>query len=202
MLIVERQQRVLNMLRQRKTVELEDLSRELDVSLSTVRRDLESLEQKGLAQRTHGGAIYLGGDAASPASPPPLGVPLAERMAERIAEKRAIGAAAAKLVQPQMTVILDGGSTVVYAAQQITARPIQVVTNSLLVANLFNDDEQVELLLVGGSLYPRIGVTIGPIATGCLADLHADLLLFSLAGLFGDAAFNVNMAMAQVEQAM
>ncbi len=101
-----------------------------------------------------------------------------------------------------MTVLLDGGSTVVHAAQMIDARPIQVVTNSLSVANHFADDDQVELLLIGGNLYGRTGVLVGPIATGCLADLHADVLLFSLAGLYEDAAFNINLIMAQVEQVM
>ena len=197
MLIVERQQKVLQMLRHRKTAQLEDIARELEVSASTIRRDLEALEEQNLVKRTHGGAIYTGPE-------PSLGgaVALAERMNEAVDAKLAIGAVAAKLVQPHMTILLDGGSSVIYAARQITARPIQVVTSSLGIANLFADDDQVELLLIGGNLYPRTGVTIGPIATGTLAELHADLLLFSLAGIFGHDAFNVNLAMAQVEQVM
>lgn len=197
MLIVERQERVLEMLRQRKSAQLEDLARELDVSASTIRRDLEQLEARGLVQRTHGGAVYRGDASVSAPS-----VALTERLQERIEEKMSIGRYAASLVRPQMTVLLDGGSTVIYAARQITARPIQIVTNSLAVANVFAEDDQVELLLIGGSLYPRTGVMVGPIATGCLADLHADLLLFSLAGIYGEEAFNQNLAMAQVEQAM
>ena len=59
---------------------------------------------------------------------------------------------AASLIEPNMTLLLDCGSTVIYAAKLISARPLQVVTNSLAVANLFHDDEQVELLLVGGNL--------------------------------------------------
>lgn len=200
MLIVERQQKVLDLLRQRRTVQLEDVARELDVSVSTVRRDLEVLEEQGLVERTHGGAIYRGDVAGMATTAHPNS--LSERMTEHVEQKQAIGAAAAALVKPHMTVFLDGGSTVVYAARQITARPIQVVTNSLAIAGIFADEEQVELLIVGGNLYPRTGVTIGPIATGCLAELHADLLLFSVAGIFGDAAFNTNMAMAEVEQAM
>lgn len=203
MLIVERQERVLEILRRQKTCQLEELARELDVSASTIRRDLEQLEARGLVERTHGGAIFRGDRADR--RPEGAGGPslaLTERMNEQVQAKIAIGAEAARLVQPQMTVLLDGGSTVIYAARQITARPLQVVTNSLAIANLFVDDDQVELLIIGGSLYPRTGVTVGAIATGCLADLHADLLLFSLAGVYGDDAFNQNLAMAQVEQAM
>lgn len=198
MLIVERQQRILEILRRQRTAQLEDLARRLDVSSSTVRRDLETLEKQGLVERTHGGAIYC--------QPPSLRngptTFLAERLQENVAAKKAIGAYAAGLVQPHQTVLLDGGSTVFYAAQQITARPLQVVTNSLPIANLFADDDQVELLLIGGNMYPRSGVLVGPIATGCLADLHANLMLFSVAGIHDDACYNQNMAMAQVEQVM
>jgi DeoR family transcriptional regulator, fructose operon transcriptional repressor len=207
MLIVERQNRLLQILRERKTAQLEDLSRSLDVSSSTIRRDLEQLEAKGLVSRTHGGAVYTGPESAPsviPSSSHGTGgnTALAERMAERVEEKEAIGKAAAKLVQPQMTVFMDGGSTVIYAVRYITARPLQVVTNSLSVANVFVDDDQVELVLVGGALYPRTGVTVGPIATGSIADLHADMFIFSLAGIYNDDLYNQNMAMAQVEQAM
>src|SRR5688572_17848022 len=163
MLIVERQTRLLDILRRRRTAMLEDLARELEVSASTIRRDLEQLESRGLVERTHGGAVYRGeGSGAGQPSPA-----LTERMQERVEEKTRIGRYAASQVQPQMTVLLDGGSTAVFAARQITARPIQIVTNSLAVANTFSeDDEGVELIMIGGSLYPRTGVMVGPIATG------------------------------------
>jgi DeoR/GlpR family transcriptional regulator of sugar metabolism len=201
MLIVERQQRLLGIMRRRRAVQLEDLARELNVSGSTVRRDLESLEEQGQVKRTHGGAIFTGQESKS-VNGGSLSRTLAARMNEDVDAKRAIGREAAALVRPHMTLLMDGGSTVIFAAQQITARPLQVVTNSLSIANLFADDEQIEMLLVGGTLYPRTGVTLGPIATGCLADLHADLLFFSLAGIHGDSAFNLNLTMAQVEQVM
>lgn len=226
MLIIERQQRVLAILKQQGSAQLEELARALDVSASTIRRDLEMFEKKGVVQRTHGGAVYNGpapasldattrlaasASASSSSSPQPSeassagassSVALSERMNEHVQAKMAIGKYAASLVQPQMTLLLDGGSTVFYTAKQITARPIQVVTNSLSIANLFADDDQVELLIVGGNHYPRTGVLIGPITTGCLADLHADLLMLSVAGIYGNEAYNQNLGMTQVEQAM
>jgi DeoR/GlpR family transcriptional regulator of sugar metabolism len=211
MLIVERQDRLVELLRDRGAGELDELAEAVGVSASTVRRDLEALEQRGLVRRTHGGAVLVnqGTDADPlPAKPQAAagssapGEALAARMTERVEAKRAIGAVAAAMVQPQMTVLLDGGSTVVYAATQIVARPIQVVTNSLTIAQHFKDDDQVELLLLGGELYPRTEVTLGPIAAGTLAELHADLLLVSLAGIWGDAAFNINLDMARLERLM
>jgi len=218
MLIVERQQRVLEILREKKVAELEDLAREMNVSVSTIRRDLESLEKKGAVSRTHGGAVFrsenhaeaqaVGPDSASQpvaeaiAAAGQPGAVLSERMSQHVDRKLAIGRYAASQVQPHMTVLLDGGSTVIHAARQIIARPLQIVTNSVSIANLFSDDDQIELVLLGGNLYPRTGVTVGPIATGCLADLYADLALFSLAGIYDDAAFNISLPMAQVEQLM
>lgn len=214
MLIIERQQRVLAILKQQGSAQLEELARALDVSASTIRRDLEMFEKQGVVQRTHGGAVYNGPGSISKeseaiaasneisASGASSSVALSERMNEHVEAKMAIGKYAASLVRPQMTLLLDGGSTVFYTAKQITARPIQVVTNSLSIANLFADDDQVELLIVGGSHYPRTGVLLGPITTGCLADLHADLLMLSVAGIYGREAYNQNLGMTQVEQAM
>jgi len=194
MLIVERHHRLMDLLRERQAADLDALAEAVGVSVSTVRRDLEALEQQGLVERTHGGAVYRGPQRQS--------VAFAERARERVEEKQRIGAHAAALVQPHMTVLLDGGSTVYHAATRIEARPIQVVTNSLTIAQHFADDEQVEVMIVGGYLYPRSGVMVGPIATRGLGELHADLLLFSIAGVYDDACYNQNLAMAEVEQVM
>lgn len=194
MLIVERHQRLLDLLREQRAADLDALAEAVGVSVSTVRRDLEALEQQGIVERTHGGAVYRG--------PQHHSVVFAERAREHVEQKQRIGARAAALVQPHMTVLLDGGSTVYHAAARIEARPIQVVTNSLTIAEHFADDEQVELMVVGGYLYPRSGVMVGPIATRGLGELHADLLLFSVAGVYDDACYNQNLAMAEVEQAM
>jgi len=193
-LIVERQQRVLEILQQRKTVDLDKLAEEVGVSVSTVRRDLETLEEQGLVERTHGGAVYRG--------PKRQSIVFFERLNEQVEAKEAIGRRAAALIEPYMTVFLDGGSTVLYAAQQIEARPIQVVTNSLGIAHLFADEDDVELMVAGGYLYPRSGVLVGPIGRRSFEQLHADLLLFSAAAIDDEACYNHNVAMAEIEQAM
>ncbi len=194
MLIVERQHRLLETLREQKTATLEALGELLGVSSSTVRRDLDALEQQGLVERTHGGAVYRGQHKHP--------IAFSERMNQQVEAKKAIGKIAASLVEAHMTLLLDGGSTVYLAAEQITARPLQVVTNSLTIANLFANDDQVDLIVIGGAHYPRTGVLVGPLATGSLADLHADMLLFSLAGVFDDEAYNLNIEQAEVERVM
>ena len=194
MLNIERQHKLLEILREQKAADLESLAQTLSVSPSTMRRDLDALEKQGLVERTHGGAVYRG-HRQHP-------VAFSERMSQQVDAKKAIGKAAAALVEPHMTLLLDGGSTVYVAAEQITARPLQIVTNSLSIAGLFTNDEQVDLIVIGGAHYPRTGVLVGPIATRGLSDLHADLLLFSLAGIFDDEAYNLNIEQAEVEKVM
>ncbi|WP_432800241.1 DeoR/GlpR family DNA-binding transcription regulator [Poriferisphaera sp. WC338] len=198
MLIIERQQKLIDMLREHKTMQLDDMAAQLGVSSSTVRRDLEVLEKQGLLERTRAGAVYHSNAVAD--NEPTFA--LAGRMKEHIDAKRRIGQKAAQMVEPGMTVLLDGGSTVIYAAQQFNARPLQVVTNSLSISNLYKDDEQIELMLIGGSLYPRTEITVGPIANAALDAIHADILMFSLAGVHDGHLFNINMSMAETERHM
>ncbi len=192
MLIVDRQKKLLDIIKLKQSASLDALAEELAVSSSTVRRDIDALQTQGLVETTRGGVIYRGRGTSSLA--------LDQRMAEQVQAKTAIGRAAAALIEPGMTVLFDGGSTIRYTLEQVLVRPLQVVTNSLTVAAHFANDEQVELLLLGGALYPRSGVLVGPITTQALADIHADLLLFSVAGIFETEVFNSNLAMAEIEK--
>src|SRR4051794_20636977 len=109
MLIAERQSRLQDLIAARGMVDLETLSRELDVSQSTIRRDLESLEQRGLAKRTHGGVIWAG-DQNGSARP----YAFDQRVGYQSDAKRLIARAARQFVQAGQTVLLDGGTTTFY----------------------------------------------------------------------------------------
>ncbi|MEO0586039.1 MAG: DeoR/GlpR family DNA-binding transcription regulator [Planctomycetota bacterium] len=202
MLILDRQQRVLDILREAGSASLEQLSTQLSVSVSTVRRDLDRLADQGLVERTHGGAIPLttpGTAAPSHAAPDTA---FAARMADHVDAKRAIGREVAKIVEPNMTLLMDAGSTVVYAAEQITVRPIQIATTSLAIAQLFANDDQVEVTVAGGKLYPRTAAMVGPLTRAALKDLYADLCLMSLAAMDQTAGYNLNLEQTRVEQSM
>lgn len=199
MLILERQQRILEILRQRGSASLELLSTELDVSVSTVRRDLDRLAESGRIERTHGGAVLIETTTVTPSG---QATAFAGRMADQVEAKRAMGAAAARLVRPNMTLSMDAGSTVVYAAQQMAVRPIQIVTTSLAIAQHFANDEHVEITVSGGRLYPRTSAMVGPLARQTLRDLYADLCFVSLAALDENAGYNLNTELTRIELAM
>jgi DeoR/GlpR family transcriptional regulator of sugar metabolism len=201
MMIVERQSRLRELLSQRGTCDLDTLSAELNVSQSTVRRDVEMLEQAGVVERTHGGVIWLGDRsvASSQAAGP---YAFHQRMNYRADAKRRIAQAAARLVPPGQTILIDGGTTTYYLAQELLGRPLQIVTNSLPIANLFLNDELVELVLTGGVMYPRHGVLLGPMVETMLTSIHAKTLILSPAGIHDGTIYNQNMLLVQAEQRM
>ncbi len=197
MLIPERQNRLRDLLGRRGMSDLDSLAAELSVSQSTVRRDVESLVSAGLVQRTHGGVIWIG-DRSAAARP----YAFDQRMGFRIDAKRAVARAAKQLVQPGQTILIDGGTTTFYFAEELAGLPLQIVTNSLPIANLFHNDDNVELIVMGGLMYPRYGVLLGPLAEQQLATIHAKTLFFSVAGIHEGSLYNQNLLLVQVEQAM
>jgi DeoR/GlpR family transcriptional regulator of sugar metabolism len=205
MLIAERQSRLKELLARKGMSDLDSLSSELQVSQSTIRRDVEQLEKGGLVRRTHGGVIWVGGDDRSAAGANSNGArPYAfdQRMGYQTDAKRRIARAAARLVRPGQTVLIDGGTTTFYLAQQLLGQTLQLVTNSLPIANLFINDENVELVLVGGLLYPRYGVLLGPMAEHELGTIHAQTLFISVAGVHDGGLYNQNLLLVQAERRM
>src|SRR6185503_14092890 len=99
----ERQNAILEQLRQKGKVTVEELTQSFRVSPPTIRTDLTRLEEQGLLRRTHGGAIAVGNTLYEP--------PYTERAILRQAEKRAIARAAANLVHEGETLLLDAGTT-------------------------------------------------------------------------------------------
>ena len=199
MIIAERQSRLRDLLARRGMSDLESLSAELNVSQSTIRRDVEMLVRSGHVKRTHGGVVWVGdrsdGNGARPYA-------FDQRLAYQLEAKRAIAAAARKLVRPGQTVILDGGTTTFHLAQELLGQPLQLVTNSLPIANLFLNDESVELILVGGVMYPRYGVLLGPMAEAELGHIHAQTLFISVAGVHEGSLYNQNLLLVQAERRM
>jgi DeoR/GlpR family transcriptional regulator of sugar metabolism len=198
MIIAERQSRLRELLAERGMSDLESLAAELKVSLSTVRRDVDALVEQGLVNRTHGGVIWIG-DRGAPNTRP---YAFDQRMEFAVDAKRQIARAARELVQPGETILLDGGTTTFYLAEQLLGQPLQIVTNSLPIANLFLNDEHAELVLTGGLMYPRYGVLLGPTAESVLATIHTKTMFFSVAGIHEGSLYNQNLLLVQAEQRM
>jgi DeoR/GlpR family transcriptional regulator of sugar metabolism len=190
----ERQFRIEEHLQKAEFVSLDELAELLDVSPSTVRRDLTVLESKGTVRRTHGGARVV--------SPKSDEFTFATRDTHQLDEKEAIGRACAQLIRSNQSLILDAGTTVFHVARHLESKSPQVITNSLPVANLLASNPRVEVLVSGGMIYPRLGVLVGPLAVEAFSKLHADVAIMSSGGITLDGITNSHGLLIDIQRAM
>ncbi len=190
----ERQHRIEEHIQAVEFASLEELSKQLAVSISTVRRDLNILEAAGNIRRTHGGARLI--------NPKSDEFAFTARDTHESVEKEIIGKACADLVRPGQTVIMDAGTTVYHVAKQLQDRNLQIVTNSLPVANLFLAAQQTEVVVSGGVIYPRRGVLVGPLAVKSFSDLHADIAIMGAGGITLEGFTNSHALLIDIQRAM
>jgi DeoR/GlpR family transcriptional regulator of sugar metabolism len=194
MLAEERRNRLLELVRGRRFATLPELAARLGVSASTIRRDMDQLEEHGSAKRIHGGVLYTG---ASPKLPH-----FDEQQSTQWERKRAIAARAGELIDDGDTILLDGGSTTYEVARRLVGRRVHVVTNSLPVANLLASDTHCDVVMVGGNICPRSGVAQGPVADRMIATLRVRKTMLSVAGINDEGFFNNNLMLVETERAM
>ncbi|MFE4534548.1 DeoR/GlpR family DNA-binding transcription regulator [Streptomyces scopuliridis] len=175
MLKTERHARILEHVSARGGSDVRELSRLLNVSGATVRRDLQHLSRLNLLRRTHGGAV-VGSVGAE--------LPVQHRTERCRPEKQAIARAAAELVPPGAVVGLTGGTTVTEIARVLAARgPVTIVTNAVNIAAELVPHRDVTLVVVGGNARTASYELVGPIAEKTLADHHTDMTFLGVDGI-------------------
>lgn len=190
----QRRLRLRELIRSQRFVSIPDLREALDVSESTIRRDLDQLEMEGEARRTHGG-VFFTGDASAMNH-------FADRRDGQWERKRQVAIAASQLIDDHDTLLLDGGSTAYELARQLVGRPLQVVTNSLPLANLFASSDQADLVMLGGYVHSRTSVSLGPYANEMLNSLNVQKAILSIAGCDHRGYYNSNLLLVETERAM
>jgi DeoR family fructose operon transcriptional repressor len=191
----ERQLRIRQMLTTRDFVDLETLCRELDTSESSIRRDLDSLEQEKVLRRVYGGAVSL-------QTAPTRNFDYAVESARLSDEKNRIAQVAAGLIEDGQTVILDGGSTVATVARELSSKHLHIVTNSLPIAESLESLRNIELTLTGGYLDPRLRVMLGPFCEQMLSAIRADALIMGIGSITEAGFSNNNTLVVGSEQKM
>ncbi|MDZ7897256.1 MAG: DeoR/GlpR family DNA-binding transcription regulator [Arcicella sp.] len=171
MLKEERQQVILEKLGTDKKVTLVDLGQILSVSYDSVRRDIIELEDKGLLKKVHGGAIansYL-------SMKPSRGLGIVNTEFVTIAKK------ALRLIENNKIILMDGGTTNFYIAEQIPKNlEVTVITNNPHLAMALGEHPKVEVILLGGSFYKRYQITLGSKTIQDLEYIHADLYFMGI----------------------
>ena len=190
----ERQHRIGEYLLKVEFASLEEIARQVDASVSTVRRDLTVLETVGSVRRTHGGARIV--------APKSDEFTFSARDTHQLAEKEAIGRACAELILPNQSVILDAGTTVYHVARYLEPKSPQIITNSLPVANLFASANRLEVIVSGGVIYPRLGVLVGPLCVDAFSKMHADVAVMSAGGLSLEGITKSHGLLIDIQRAM
>ncbi|NLX12587.1 MAG: DeoR/GlpR transcriptional regulator [Phycisphaerales bacterium] len=190
----ERRQLIGGLLARRGYADLSVFVAELGVSESTVRRDLGQMEEEGLVKRTHGGAVLISDRAGIEA--------YSERESTAVEEKKIIGRTVAALVNDGETILMNGGTTAFQVARHLLNWSGQVVTNSLPIANLLNSAANIELMFIGGYIYPRTGEAFGAMAQGMLDSLSVSKAILGTAGVTAEAVFNANVLMVETQLQM
>jgi DeoR/GlpR family transcriptional regulator of sugar metabolism len=175
LLVEGRRRKILELLEQSGQVTIHELVKRFAVSSVTARSDLDALSADGALLRSHGGAVRYA---------PTQDYPLKVKATLHRPEKSRIGAAAAKLVQANETVILDSGTTTAEIAKDLKRgrRKITVITSALNIASELADAPEISLIMLGGLLRTLSYSFVGPQAETMLRDLHADRLFLAVDG--------------------
>jgi DeoR family transcriptional regulator of aga operon len=172
---------ILKELRQAGTASVEALSEKLDVSLATIRRDLEELEQSGLLRRTHGGAIPI----------EPLFYEafrndrsFQDQVESFADEKRRIAQAASELIAPGDTIALTAGTTTTEVVRSLPSLGgITVVTNTVNVAMELSKRKDVHVFVTGGHLRGDWFSLVGSEAVSNMSRVFVDILFIGVNGI-------------------
>jgi len=175
MLVAERWHKIVQLVNERGSIRVTDLSLLCDVTEETIRRDLDKLESDGKLTRSHGGAISIRELHSE--------VPYLERETMNEAQKRNIAREAVKHVMENDRIILDASTTAWYMAQHLPNRPLVVITNSLKVAMELSTKDKIQVISTGGQLSPRSLSSVGPLAEQSLELYHVDKAFLSCKGL-------------------
>lgn len=174
MLAAERRDFLLARLRTDGKVVAKDMAAELGVAEDNIRRDLRDMAAAGLCQRVYGGAL--------PAAP--AAADYATRAGVATDSKRRVALAAAALIRPGSTVLLDGGTTALQVAAALPAAlPATIVTHSPTVAAALVTHPTVDVFVLGGRLFKHSAVTSGAAAAEAASRVSADLFLLGVTGV-------------------
>lgn len=171
MLKEERHQYILNCIQQNYRIYVTSLSTELGVSDDTLRRDLAELDEQGLLTKVHGGAIAKSG----------IPIEFTDRLNTGIAGKQQMAAKVIPLFHPGDIILMDGGTSNLEVARQIPLdMELTIYTNSFPIINVLMHHPKLELIFLGGKVFPSSQVTIGVSVFQALQTIRPNWLVLGI----------------------
>ncbi|MFD5060780.1 DeoR/GlpR family DNA-binding transcription regulator [Streptomyces sp. NPDC058394] len=205
LLAEQRRALILDEVRRRGGVRVNELTRKLSVSDMTVRRDLDALARQGVIEKVHGGAVPV--VEASTHEP---GFEVKSTL--ELTAKEDIARVAATMAVPGSAIALSGGTTTYALAQHLLDVPeLTVVTNSVRVADVFHTAQRsaatggpragaATVVLTGGVRTPSDSL-VGPVADQAIGSLHFDVLFLGVHGISVEAGLSTpNLAEAETNR--
>lgn len=186
MMLLERQNLILDYLKKNRKATTNELSEMLDVSATTIRTDFNRMEKEGLITKTHGGAIFRESEQEKPEL---TGRPyhFQERELENIQEKEEIAGKALSMIRDNMCIILDASSTAYTLARRLTDfHQLTVVTNGIYTALALKDRPGITVILAGGIVTQQSASIEGLLGLDLLTRIHADIAFVSARGFSVD----------------
>jgi DeoR family transcriptional regulator of aga operon len=182
----DRLNKILELLVSSGTLEVETAASTLEVSIATIRRDFDVLAERQLLNRTHGGAVAIGGSFA---------LPLTYKIAKADEAKKRIAIAALAMVSRYQIVGINGGTTTTEVARALANSPefapgemgeqppLTIVTNALNIATELTVRQQIKIVVTGGVARPQSYELTGPYAEQVLKDVVIDIAFVGVEGL-------------------
>lgn len=180
MITKERMVRILNKIQEHGFVSVKELMEELEVSRSSVMRDLIELENQGLVQRERGGASLVGVSQILTSFNEPAVV---EKEHLLVAEKKRICRVASQLVHDGDCVYIDSGTTPVYLLDELVNKKIKIVTPSTFVARKLPSSFMGDLYLLGGEFNKAYDMSYGSLTLDMISQFHFDVAFLSTNGV-------------------
>lgn len=176
MLQVKRREAIVKFLEKNQAVAVDKLAEELDVSTMTIRRDLQFLEEQGIAKRTHGGAIL---DASLTSE-----TPYRDKEVRYKEEKRKIAEFAFAMIKEGQVVGLDAGTTTMEIAKTLLDMDkLTVVTPDVIIAGYLAQNSRLDVLCTGGYVQNQTGTCMGSVTEKFLKEINIDISFIGTSGL-------------------
>lgn len=183
-----RRDEITKMVLSEAEVKVKDLADAFNVSMETIRKDLNYLDAVGMVEKTHGGAKVINDYYQ---------LPVNVKLQENVEVKRCIARKALDLIDDNSVVFLDAGSTTIQLAKLLKIKKgLTIVTNSIVVADIALESNQ-NVICTGGLAQKRGKCLVGHYATNVIDSIHFDTMITGsdgFKGMQGPSTFSLEEA--------
>ena len=178
MLQADRCSNIYSIIQKKKSVTVQYLSKQLYTSEATIRRDLESMENRNLIKRVWGGAILPSVNKD---------IPVFVREQVNIEAKEKIASIAARFLTNSCSIFMESSTSCLPLIRHMKdLKNNVVITSSLLASRMLANNTEASIIVIGGQVYEGTILT-GHLAVESVKQFHTDLMFFSCSGISANA---------------